>query len=388
MSGFTDAGLIIKTQSEIIDDQKADARSLIGQNVATSSEPIIGQILGVTSGSAAELWEVFALLESGQNPATAVGQQLDNIAAQYGISRLSGTKSRSVVQFVFDPGATLDAGKQITNFEGTVLFEVPETVTSVAGGTVSIELESVDFGPINAASGTLTLFKQSAPTGITIVGNASDAFLGTAAETDAEFRRNFYSRIAARGSATPGSIEGALGAIDGIECAFVFENTLGISSEGLDCGQIEVVIFDKSGTVDPNVIAQTIWDKHPIGVGFAGPLSGTATNKAGTPVTVNYSTVLPLDVYFEVDVQYKATAPTNADQLVREAIANNANLLFSCGDDITPTELYCFVWEFPWIQNVTRIAVGFNTISMSEDLLEIGPREVGIFDTARVVVNP
>ena len=102
MAGLSREGLEIKTQDEVLNDNRTRAANLFadqvpaGDIVDTSDNSTLGRLIGVVSPAEASMWEAIQQVYNSFNPATAVGISLDNIVALSGISRLvAGLKLRT-----------------------------------------------------------------------------------------------------------------------------------------------------------------------------------------------------------------------------------------------------------------------------------------------------
>lgn len=103
MAGLTREGLEIKTQDEVLNDNRTRAANLFadqvpaGDIVDTSDNSTLGRLIGVVSPAEASMWQAIQQVYNSFNPATAVGISLDNIIALSGISRLVAQPTRAQV---------------------------------------------------------------------------------------------------------------------------------------------------------------------------------------------------------------------------------------------------------------------------------------------------
>ncbi len=103
MAGLSREGLEIKTQDEVLNDNRTRAANLFadqvpaGDIVDTSDNSTLGRLIGVVSPAEASMWEAIQQVYNSFNPATAVGISLDNIVALSGISRLVAQPTRAQV---------------------------------------------------------------------------------------------------------------------------------------------------------------------------------------------------------------------------------------------------------------------------------------------------
>lgn len=103
MAGLSREGLEIKTQDEVLNDNRIRAANLFadqvpaGDVVDVSDNSTLGRLIGVVSPAEASMWEAIQQVYNSFNPATAVGISLDNIVALSGISRLVAQPTRAQV---------------------------------------------------------------------------------------------------------------------------------------------------------------------------------------------------------------------------------------------------------------------------------------------------
>jgi uncharacterized phage protein gp47/JayE len=103
MAGLSREGLEIKTQDEVLNDNRTRAANLFadqvpaGDVVDTSDNSTLGRLIAVVSPAEASMWEAIQQVYNSFNPATAIGISLDNIVALSGISRLVAQPTRAQV---------------------------------------------------------------------------------------------------------------------------------------------------------------------------------------------------------------------------------------------------------------------------------------------------
>lgn len=103
MAGLSREGLEIKTQDEVLNDNRTRAANLFadqvpaGDVVDVSDNSTLGRLIGVVSPAEASMWEAIQQVYNSFNPATAIGISLDNIVALSGIARLVAQPTRAQV---------------------------------------------------------------------------------------------------------------------------------------------------------------------------------------------------------------------------------------------------------------------------------------------------
>ena len=113
MAGLTKEGLIIKKQSEVVEDLKDGAvpifQDLVPPNdiVDTSDDSTLGRLIGLYSYPLADLWQAVQEVYWAFDPNSASGIALDNLVAYGGLSRIPATRSQVTVVVWGDVGTTI-----------------------------------------------------------------------------------------------------------------------------------------------------------------------------------------------------------------------------------------------------------------------------------------
>ena len=149
------------------------------------------------------------------------GEYIDRRAAEYGITRKSGTKAKVTLTFSGEVGAEIDAGAEVEDDKGNV-FSTDAAAAIGGGGVCSVPATCTEPGAAgNVAAGTIAYFASDI-VGVDEVTNEGKAEGGTDEETDAELMARldaFRKRPATSGNAY--SYEQWATEVDGIGYAIV-----------------------------------------------------------------------------------------------------------------------------------------------------------------------
>lgn len=386
--GVTVDGFNKKRLNEILDDLKAELKSIFGENFDLSDESPDGQRVGIHAGSYADLWEIGQEAYNAYNPSAATGNALSNLVQINAIERLEATASRALIDITGDPSTLIPEGSLISTSDTGVQFATEEDVTIGGGGTAQVFAAATETGPIQASAGTITEI-DTIIAGWDTATNASDAILGSNVETDAELRARRKRSVTTSASSVVDAIFAAVSNVDGVESVTVLENDTNLTdANGLPAHNIHVIVL---GGVDDD-IAEQIFIKKPSGV----PTFGTETieifDDQGIGHDINFDRPTAVDVYVTVNLTTFSDYPANGDDLIKQAIVDYANgeLVagrgFGLGDDVIFTELYTPINTVLGHQ-VDSLFIDTSPSPAATNNIVISSSEVASFDIANIAVN-
>lgn len=307
----------------------------------------------------------------------------------------------SVDDYVFIEGADQEEYNGLQKVTGTptvntFTYEVVGSPVSPATGTIvfkfgnPIAVASVDYGPIQALAGTLTVIVNSI-FGLTRVENALDATLGRLGESDEELRERRDDSLQFAGSGTVGAIRAALLDEATILSSIVYENRSDVTDgEGRPPHSTESVVEGGTDTTVATIIAnaggggiETFGGEGP----FAIPI-----DEDGNTLDISFSRPDLLDVYVEFDLTTDSNYPSNGDALVKAAVLAYGNALGIGDDVIVYPALISSLANIPGITDVvTRIAAvpegdPAPTPTLDANIV-VSARERAIFDSTRIDIT-
>ena len=202
-TGATGASL-----AENVDGLNERQREAFGADLAATPQTPQSQWSGIAGLGLTEMGEAGARAAVyGSSVDHAPGVHLDAIGSVADVRRLQATHSRLVATLTGVGGTVVPAGSRAKTDPGGDEFATTEAVTLSATG-VTVTMQAVETGPVEAAAGTLTRIVTGIE-GWETVTNAADAVLGRARQGDDEYRR-LYRMRAAHSSVAP---------IDGLRAA-------------------------------------------------------------------------------------------------------------------------------------------------------------------------
>lgn len=286
------------------------------------------------------------------------------------------------------------------NLDGTFKVEPDDGVSSincsfgpgqsVASVTSTGEVESENFGPILAPSGTLN--KIITPViGWNSTINPLDAAVGRDIETDPALRVRRSQSLAITGQSTVPAIRAKLAQLDGVEAAIVVENDQNVADlEGRPPKSFESIVL---GGLDLE-IAETIWNNKPVGIETFGSTEIEYVDSEGISRFIQFSR--PTEVYIHIRVSYtkynEESFPSTGETAMQSTVLDEGNAL-SIGNDVLPER-----FKGPIFTNVSGIAELTIEVATSAAPLDppgayqtsplaISGTEVPVFDSSRIIIQ-
>lgn len=222
--------------------------------------------------------------------------------------------------------------------------------------------------------------------GISSVTNLKDMNVGRPQETDSELRIRRYNSVGIIGASTYDSILSKIRNIDGVTAAFIIENKTGSPDiDGRPSHSFELVV--EGGDLD--VIAETLWKYHPLGIETFGAITRTTTEghivHFSRPTTVYIKMQIDYTLYSEED--FSATGSDG----IKQAAADYGNTL-QVGQDVIPQRFFGNIFSSVsgLSSLVVRVAKSYDNItygSFTTSPIAISAKENSIFDITRIVTT-
>lgn len=381
--GVTPTGFVAKTVQDILDDIEAGEKSDFGSGINVGAESILGQINGVIAAALAENWEVLNAVYRSLYPGSATAEALDNVAAITGVGRLPATRSSMIVTCTGTPGTPLAANRVVSTANNDRYFSVDAAMIG-GGGTVDVEFQSEEFGPIPGVAQTLTI--ETPVAGWTSAANAADADFGRELETDADFRLRREELLAAQGNATLESIRADLLSVDDVERAFVYENPTDVTDvRNLPPKSVEAIV---TGGTDLDV-ATALFNSKAAGIATYGhppnDVTETVTDSQGVDHTVNFTRGDDVPIYFRVEVDVTSDYPATGDQDIKDAIAAFGQTL-GAGDDVISEKVQSIVFSVEGVFDLTLFRLDTTSPPSGTTNISITVRQIADIQTTNIVV--
>ena len=385
--GVTDQGFVKKTLDDIKTEIEDDMKSEVNPQLNVLATGIVGQQIGIFSDKLREAWDVLAAVYAAQYPDSASKASLQNVGSITGTLGLPATKSTMTVTCTGVVGTDLLTGRVVSvATTGDRFVSVADAVIG-GGGTVDVEFESEEFGPISGPAGTLTI--ETPVSGWATAANALDAVPGRDIESDADFRVRRDLELRAQGDATVDAIRADLLEVDLVTEVFVFENVSGeTDGEGRPSKSIEAIVL---GGTDQDV-ADALFATKGGGIETFGSTSETVTDSQGTDHTVNFNRPTDIDIHIAITVVTNTDPlqgpvyPGDGDDQVKAAlVAFEVNL--GIADDVILEAVKCQAFDVDGVVDITVFLIDTSGPPTGTINIPIDTREIADLDTSRVTVT-
>ncbi len=392
--GLKPTGFIRKPLEEIIATLATKYTAIYGDNADTDPDTPDGQNLGIYSGAIDEVWQLGAEIATILDPRNVGGVLQSQMVKLNGLERSPEIKTALVAQVVGVVPETLLAGAVAATSDTGDRFVLTADVVFTGGSDTSV-WEAEEAGPVPAEAGTLTVI-STPKTGWTSITNAAGPTQpGSLEESDGHLRirRDKSTELRAVHSRT--SIEGNLLNVDAVLDAKVLVNeSVSTDPDGLPLKSIRAIV---EGGADDE-IAQAIFDGNAAGIATSGAASGTAVDRNGTDITINFARPTDVDIWITVSISQGPGFPAGGDELMKQAIVDYAAGLlpsqennpeddgYQIADDVLYSRLYIPINSIP-SHTVTSLLLDVVDPPLLEASVAIANTEKARFSTARIVIS-
>jgi uncharacterized phage protein gp47/JayE len=325
---FTDAGLVLPTESAILAGVQADINAAFGGGVNPALETPQGQLASSTTAIIGDKNNLFALYVNEVDPDFAAGRMQDAIAQIYFLDRNPATPTAVVATCVGLPGVQIPVGAQAKATDGN-LYVCTQAGTIPVSGSIDLNFACVADGPIACPAGSLNQIYQSIP-GWDTINNAADGTVGSNVESRADFEFRRKQSVALNAVNSLQSIYANVLSVTDVLDAYVTENTTGapITVGGMTLVGHSIYVAAVGGAAAD--IALAIWNKKSLGASYNGNTSFTVTDTVGydfpyPSYVVTWETPIALPIMFAVQIANNPSLPSNIIALVQAAIIASFN---------------------------------------------------------------
>lgn len=241
--------------------------------------------------------------------------------------------------------------------------------------------ESEDTGPKVAASYTLTTI-ETPVAGWSSVNNLADAELGEDEETDPEFRSRQEAELVANEGSTFAAIRNDLLDVDGVTQVRLFPNrTMSTDADNVPAKAIEAVVVGGTNAD----IAASLWTHVAASIDTYGSTSVAHEDEEGNDQTVRFSrpTSVPIYCAYTVIKDPDLYPDDGDDQIAAAGLAFGD--LSTMGKNVVASAMEAQAFTVPGVLEVI-CAIGIAVSPTLRTTIQIGPRELATFDSARFTV--
>ena len=318
-------------QAQAVDDVRNDVRALFIEAFKSANLPPLntdpstpqGQLIDSLTASIVHKDSELLYLANQFNPLVASGIFQDALARIYFITRQKAIKSRCTCKATGRQGTKIPKGTLIQSEIDATQWQSLQDVEINKSGVAFIDFECLQEGAIQANTNTLTQI-VTVVAGFDTVTNEKKAIVGRNAESQSEFEARRYLSVALNSRSTLASVYGRVGQVQGVLSLYVVENKGNVAKvvDGVSLNPHSVFVSVLGGN-DLDV-ATSILNSVSAGCDFTGEKAvqvQIAENGALETVRFNRPTDYPLSV--KATVRKNQAIPSNAEQLIKDAIYNN-----------------------------------------------------------------
>jgi Baseplate J-like protein len=324
---FGPNGFQAPTQAAILAGVQADQLAAFGAALNPSLATPQGQLASSTTAIIGAADDTFIALCNMFDPAFATGRFQDALARIYFLTRQPALPTVLTVLCTGLPGVVIPPNAQIQD-------QVGNTYVATAGGTigpsgtVSLQFANALPGP-NSVPGANTISIFQAINGWDAV-SVQSGVVGQNVETRSAFETRRQNSVAANAAGYLSAIRGAVLNVPGVTDAYATENTSNSPQTigGVTLKANSLYVAAAGGT--PAAVAQAIWSRKAPGCSYNGDTtvvvfdqnSGYSAPFPSYQVVYQNAANWPLPIFFNVTLVNSAAVPSNALQLIQNALAS------------------------------------------------------------------
>jgi uncharacterized phage protein gp47/JayE len=389
--GVSPTGFAAKPLATCRGELEQLVRATFGEGTNLEPEGPWGQLVGILAEREAELWDLSQEVYGSRDPDQAQGSALDALAAITGTVREPARRSWVLCDLGGTPGTVVEAGAVASVEDGGARFvSVARAVLDSAGVASGVRFEAEQPGPVIAPATRLSVI-ETPVAGWGSVVNPADATIGADVETDAALRLRRRDELTVAASATLDAVRAEVLRVPGVTACTVFENATSGTVNGMPPSSVEVLV---SGGADAD-IAQAIWRSRSAGIETYGTSSATLVDTQGVTRAVEFSRPTAVNVWAKIVLKKDPLRyPANGDQLVREAVAAQAQARLGVGGDLVTRAFFPAVLSVSGVVDVPTFQVvkaapppAATPAFTSEANIVIAAREKAALLTSCIVVS-
>ncbi|MGQ5289823.1 baseplate J/gp47 family protein [Pectobacterium actinidiae] len=357
-----------------------------------------GLVIAAWCETLANLDEAVISAYHSADPNSAIGQQLDRIAAFAGIKRRDSTFSTVTVTFTGTPLVEIPAGTLVRNRITGTLWATDTTVETSSGGTATANVTCTTAGSQAGNSNNLSIIATPIG-GITAVTNANPASLGRDEESDNAFRVRRNESVAFPGNNQLDNIYAALVNLEGMKQARIYENV----DDNPDADGVlghSMAIFVDGGDVGDIVSAMAVRKNPGCGLnrynaGIPNKISVDTFTPGGNPFNATFFRPEFVPIFVRVSI---SSDQRFDDDEIKRSIVEYSNIGFEqttgfaktgfrIGENVGAGRLYTPVnYIVAGSGFAQSIGVGTSSASAVSAQVDIAFNQLGIFSVDNIEV--
>ena len=322
-----ETGLTVESAADVLAQIEADWQNAfsggglppLDVDPATPAGQLIATLAALVQAKDSEI----LFLAQQFNPLTAEGRWQEALGKIYFISRKTAEPTVVTCTCTGLYNTIIPAGSIVQNTDGYQLRSL-DSATIPSSGTVDIEFEVTETGPIQIAAESVTKIVTVVP-GWDTVTNAAAGVLGRDAETQTEFETRRYNSVATNAHGSVSAIQSAISGVDGVLDCVVMENSTNaqITVHGVTIDPHSICASVYGG--DGSDIAEAIYRRKDAGCGTTGNTVVTYSDPEYNNATYTYNILRPTPTAVKMTVTIKQTdaTPASIAEDIKTALVGN-----------------------------------------------------------------
>ena len=381
MSCITDKGFVRPSYDEILQAQINRAKVLLGDDIDTSEESVLGKFIRINVFDLNICYETLEDLYYSSFPNTARGQSLDRLGPFAAVSRNQATQSRIEVKIKGTVGESVPSAFLLKSDKTS--FYVVNDYTIDSNGEVVAIANCVDDGVVGNISNGERLDIQNPRMGIDSVEFIRIVQNGEELESDKDFRIRFANSLAGAGSSTESAIKGAIYRVPLVDGVSVIDNNSDTASS-IPPHSFACYVLAPESQYDE--IAKAIFDKKPLGIQCIGDIERTVYDAWGKPHTVKFFATSKAELKISMQIKTNQYFESSGISQIKDNIANFINNLAN-GSDVYYTSVFGYIHNVTGVVSVVDLKICKIGQTPGNSDIAIGEQEIARIDVSNISVE-
>lgn len=381
MSCITDKGFVRPSYDEILQAQINRAKVLLGDDIDTSEESVLGKFIRINVFDLNICYETLEDLYYSSFPNTARGQSLDRLGPFAAVSRNQATQARIEVKIKGTVGESVPSAFLLKSDKTS--FYVVNDYTIDSNGEVVVIANCVDDGVVGNISNGERLDIQNPRMGIDSVEFIRIVQNGEELESDKDFRIRFANSLAGAGSSTESAIKGAIYRVPLVDGVSVIDNNSDTASS-IPPHSFACYVLAPESQYDE--IAKAIFDKKPLGIQCIGDIERTVYDAWGKPHTVKFFATSKAELKISIQIKTNQYFESSGISQIKDNIANFINNLAN-GSDVYYTSVFGYIHNVTGVVSVVDLKICKIGQTLGNSDIAIGEQEIARIDVSNISVE-
>ena len=370
---LTEKGFERLSYEDILNSKISLAKDLFGEGIDTSSLTALGKFLRISAYDLSKAEEEAEYIYYSIFPESATGVSLDRLCKFVGIQRTAEQAAEHKVRVRGQSGYTIPIGFLVGTESGLSFYNTK--ATTIVNGECVISVDCTEGGEIGNVDTTTINIVLNPIMEVTSVIGEQLYILGTEEESDYSLRKRFALASEGMGSCTETAIKAALMRVPTVTSVGIITNdTTSTDAAGRPPFSFECYV---SGGEDYHYqIAETIYDKKPLGIKTAGAITVAVSDSGGTQHDIKFSHTSYVDITAVVSVKVTSDFAGDAGKAeITENLMEYINGL-GVGTDVVISSLFGKIHAVTGVYEVSGITLSTDGENFTQSNISIAEYEI------------